>query len=50
MIKKKKSNFCNSQGNGLEAGLELKFPYVETEIEAIACKSPTSLAVELGEN
>lgn len=47
---KNKTNFCNSQGNGLEAGLELKFPYIETEVEAIACKNPTSLSVKLGEN
>lgn len=33
-------NLCDSQGNGLEAGLELKFPYVESEVEAIACKKP----------
>lgn len=44
----KKTNFCDSQGNGLEAGLELKFPYVEAEVEAIACMNPTSLPVRLG--
>lgn len=46
----KKTNFCNSQGNGFEAGLELKCPYVEIEVEAIACMNPTSLTVELGED
>lgn len=34
----KNTNLRDSQGNGLEAGFELKFPYVEAEVEAIACK------------
>lgn len=47
---RKKAKFCNPQGNGLEAGLELKFPYVEAEVEASTGKNPTSLSVEHGED
>lgn len=35
----KNTNLRDSQGNGLETGFELKFPYVEAEVEAIACKN-----------
>lgn len=35
----KNTNLRDSQGNGLEAGFELKFPYVEAEVEAISCKN-----------
>lgn len=44
----KNTNLRDFQGNGLEAGFELKFPYVEAEVEAITCKNPTSLSVKLG--
>lgn len=42
-----KTNICYSQGNGLEAGFELKLLYVKAEVEAIACKNQ-SLSVRLG--